>query len=476
MPCVYILTNPAIPDLVKIGYTAGNAQDRAADISRGTGVPSAYEVKWFLETDSTESAFAVEQQVHSELSHHRHNRAREFFTCSIAVARDYIERVAYRLGAINNNLEVLSRLLQEEKDQKDYERREAAYRKILIEHFIIRGFKESEAISFANHPDNSYENAVTHRNSLCLNILERNNYDIQSSKNDSHWIGFVNDQNRLKKTKQEQALKELLAECEAAQQDIFNLDIDEAREHIAKNKEICSAVLTKNDFETQKSKNTVEWLSHISAGKKIYADYIEDLKKSYTSFASDFYKNKEYHSELFPTSLAGRVALKYKNQDIIGPYLTEPDFWRKVTSNPDLCYKVLKENNFDVIKAKKDSRWTDFLEIKRTITSIEKIKSDIEALKQSQFQVQKLIGITEENIKKKNKILFLSLIISIIVCFYGLNSDSGEITTISIIIFIGVVLYYLMFIDQKSIFLNNKNEIKEKSMALKILEGKLNIK
>ena len=115
MACVYILTNETIPGLLKIGYTGGTAADRAAEISRGTGVPSPYTVHWFIETTTIDAAYAVEQSVHQALKRDRHNRAREFFTTSLPVAIDIIERTAYQHGAIATDLPVIARMLEEER-------------------------------------------------------------------------------------------------------------------------------------------------------------------------------------------------------------------------------------------------------------------------------------------------------------------------------------------------------------------------
>lgn len=128
MACVYILTNQTIPGLLKIGFTGGTAADRAADISRGTGVPSPYAVHWFLETTTTEAAHAVEQLVHQTLATERHNRAREFFTTSLPVAIDTIQRIAYQQGAIANDLTVIARLLAEERAEEQRIQRKHAQR------------------------------------------------------------------------------------------------------------------------------------------------------------------------------------------------------------------------------------------------------------------------------------------------------------------------------------------------------------
>jgi hypothetical protein len=100
MACVYILTNPAIPGLVKIGYTAGTAADRAAQISQGTGVPTAYQVDWYCETTTADTAAQLERDVHHHCAANRVNRAREFFQMTVAQAAAVIESIGYRTNTI----------------------------------------------------------------------------------------------------------------------------------------------------------------------------------------------------------------------------------------------------------------------------------------------------------------------------------------------------------------------------------------
>ncbi len=45
---VYVLTNPAIPGLVKIGRTSRTPAIRAAELSEPTGVPCPFEVAYAL--------------------------------------------------------------------------------------------------------------------------------------------------------------------------------------------------------------------------------------------------------------------------------------------------------------------------------------------------------------------------------------------------------------------------------------------
>ncbi|PUE11329.1 hypothetical protein B9Z51_03205 [Limnohabitans sp. T6-5] len=119
MPCVYIFSNPTIPGLLKIGYTSRSAGDRCRELSAQTGVASPYSVVWFIETTTIESAQDLELRVHSSLNQHRYNRAREFFDCSEAIAKDTVERIAHITGAAASpNLALIAQIREDEQAQQ----------------------------------------------------------------------------------------------------------------------------------------------------------------------------------------------------------------------------------------------------------------------------------------------------------------------------------------------------------------------
>lgn len=72
---VYLLTNPVMPDLVKIGRTA-NLEERLRSLSTHSGVPVPFEV--FYACEVADSA-RVERQIHEGFGDHRINPKREFF-------------------------------------------------------------------------------------------------------------------------------------------------------------------------------------------------------------------------------------------------------------------------------------------------------------------------------------------------------------------------------------------------------------
>ena len=80
---IYILSNPCMPGLLKIGMTTISPQARAKELSSSTGVPEkfAIEASYFSEDPRGD-----ESRIHSALNDFRLNESREFFTCSVAVA------------------------------------------------------------------------------------------------------------------------------------------------------------------------------------------------------------------------------------------------------------------------------------------------------------------------------------------------------------------------------------------------------
>jgi hypothetical protein len=72
---VYILSNPSMPGIVKIGKTTRSVEQRAFELYQ-TGVPTPFEVvKSVLSPDCDE----LERLMHQSLDQHRINNAREFF-------------------------------------------------------------------------------------------------------------------------------------------------------------------------------------------------------------------------------------------------------------------------------------------------------------------------------------------------------------------------------------------------------------
>lgn len=84
---VYILSNPSIPNMLKIGYTKLDPQERSIQIGRGTGVPQEFTVEWAYKCFNGEE---IEGEVHKYLKNKRVNTNREFFRVDLDEAKRII--------------------------------------------------------------------------------------------------------------------------------------------------------------------------------------------------------------------------------------------------------------------------------------------------------------------------------------------------------------------------------------------------
>lgn len=89
---VYVLTNAAMPDLVKIGYTKHMPQKRARELY-STGVALPFQVVYQARCRHYQQ---VEAEVHRRLKGKRLNDNREFFAISVSEAVKTVRRCAGR--------------------------------------------------------------------------------------------------------------------------------------------------------------------------------------------------------------------------------------------------------------------------------------------------------------------------------------------------------------------------------------------
>lgn len=91
---VYILVNEAMPDLIKIGFTNRSPEERKRELSRVTGVPIDYEIKYVLFTQDMK---LLEQRVHNFLERYRLNKNKEFFKVDLYEGIDVLQKCADEL-------------------------------------------------------------------------------------------------------------------------------------------------------------------------------------------------------------------------------------------------------------------------------------------------------------------------------------------------------------------------------------------
>ncbi len=89
---VYVLTNTAMPGLIKIGRTEGDVGNRVKQLDT-TGIPLPFECFYAAEV---RDAVAVEQAIHKAFGDHRIRQNREFFKISPDKAKVIIELLCIR--------------------------------------------------------------------------------------------------------------------------------------------------------------------------------------------------------------------------------------------------------------------------------------------------------------------------------------------------------------------------------------------
>ena len=90
---VYILSNVAMPGLIKIGYTRDDPNKRVKQLNASTGVAMDFDLEWAF---GCYNAIELEQEVHTHLASFRINNNREFFKISVPLAIAAIKTIGKR--------------------------------------------------------------------------------------------------------------------------------------------------------------------------------------------------------------------------------------------------------------------------------------------------------------------------------------------------------------------------------------------
>lgn len=96
---VYILRNPSISGMVKIGYTTRTVQERVNELSRSTSVPTPFQV---VEAFHFGDAPHAEQQIHSRLTSKKVKKVREFFEVAEDVAVQELVQLHHQMEKLNS--------------------------------------------------------------------------------------------------------------------------------------------------------------------------------------------------------------------------------------------------------------------------------------------------------------------------------------------------------------------------------------
>jgi T5orf172 domain len=91
---IYILLNPAIRDMLKIGMTTRMPEERARELSQGTSVPAPFVVAY---SEEVPDCLAAETLIHARLAKYRVHHAREFFCLDLRIAIRELSEIAEEL-------------------------------------------------------------------------------------------------------------------------------------------------------------------------------------------------------------------------------------------------------------------------------------------------------------------------------------------------------------------------------------------
>lgn len=125
---VYVISNQAMPGLIKIGYSTKDPELRARELNH-TGSPYPYIVEYEM---LIAEPYRLEQQVHKALRHH--SEGREWFRCSAEEAIAVIQQVAEG-KAIH---EAFKRAEREKAEQIRREREQAELRRRYVDALIAK--------------------------------------------------------------------------------------------------------------------------------------------------------------------------------------------------------------------------------------------------------------------------------------------------------------------------------------------------
>lgn len=102
---VYVLSNPAMPGIVKIGYSAHGGQGRADALYKNdTGVPMPFVLEFEV---MSHDAPALEKEAHAHFAGRRINERREFFKVDAWEATAEVMRLAAKAVGIHCNSDPL---------------------------------------------------------------------------------------------------------------------------------------------------------------------------------------------------------------------------------------------------------------------------------------------------------------------------------------------------------------------------------
>lgn len=187
MAIVYILTNEAMPGLIKIGRTANDLEKRIGELNRHSGIPLPFECYY---ARRVEDEVFVEKMLHEAFSDHRVRKEREFFRvspykaqCALQIAQG--EEVTPKGEVIDDNPSDAEQALEKESKRRDRWEFEDFQ---IPEGAILRFTKDPNITAKVNgNYSVEFRNQTMTLSAAALLVLQEMGYKWKSARGGAYW-------------------------------------------------------------------------------------------------------------------------------------------------------------------------------------------------------------------------------------------------------------------------------------------------
>ena len=182
---VYLLTNPTMPDLVKIGRTT-DLEARLRQLSTHSGVPVPFECFYACEVANS---VKVEKALHDAFGDHRVNSRREFFRLNPDRAVAILELVAIKDATLID--EVAEDQAELDALHREQTRREQfRFSMVDIAPGSVLTFSKDELITATVVDDKriNFQGEVTSTSAAATKLLHRIGWTLRAAQGPLYWV------------------------------------------------------------------------------------------------------------------------------------------------------------------------------------------------------------------------------------------------------------------------------------------------
>lgn len=192
VPYIYILSNEAMPGLVKIGSTALPPLEREKQLST-TGVPQPFIVEEYWEQECVD-ILVLERKIHSHLKQWRMARNREFFSLSTDKEIEKVSNYFQLMGELEKKREEEKKAAKVKKENLE---RVAALRKQLDEIVLVQRKEVVDAFKENSQCISDYLNGVASPHMAASTVRRKRPDDSLGKLREAHgWFVSVESERR----------------------------------------------------------------------------------------------------------------------------------------------------------------------------------------------------------------------------------------------------------------------------------------